>query len=168
MDSPALLQFLDGLSIHYERHDHVAVYTSEQAQRLIARLPGAPAKNLFLRDSKGRRHFLLVFDHAKALDLRALAGQVGVSRLSLASPERLMDRLGVEPGAVSLMALVNDPAHQVEVLIDHDIWQAEALQCHPLVNTATLVVSLEDTRKFLGATGHAVKLVKIEGSQAAA
>jgi Ala-tRNA(Pro) deacylase len=164
MDSPTLLQFLASLSIGYELHAHVAVFTSEQAQRLITRLPGAPAKNLFLRDSKGRRHFLLVFDHAKALDLRALAGQVGASRLSLASPERLKDRLGIEPGAVSLMALVNDAAHQVEVLIDEDIWQADALQCHPLVNTATLVISLEDVKKFLEATGHAVRLVRIEAS----
>jgi Ala-tRNA(Pro) deacylase len=162
MDTPALLQFLDHLAVRYKRHEHVAVYTSEQARRLISPLPGASAKNLFLRDQKGGRHFLLAFDDAKALDLKALAEELGVTKLSLASAERLKARLGVEPGAVSLMALVNDAEHQVEVVIDKDIWQAEALQCHPLVNTATLVISLEDIKKFLEATGHAVRVVTID------
>src|SRR5215470_6754546 len=104
MDSPALLQFLDQLSIPFEYHEHVAVYTSEQSRRLVAPLPGASAKNLFLRDKKGQRHFLLTLDDRKALDLRALAAQLAVSKLSLASVERLQEHLGVEPGAVSLMA----------------------------------------------------------------
>ncbi len=163
MDSVALLQLLDRLSIPYERHEHVAVYTSEQARRLIAPLPGASAKNLFLRDKLGRRHFLLTLDDRKVLNLRALAAQLGLSKLSLASVERLQERLGVTPGAVSLMALVNDREHRVEVLIDRDIWQAEALHCHPLVNTATLVIPLAGVRKFLEATGHTVQLVDIEG-----
>jgi len=161
MDSAALLRYLDSLSIPYERHEHVAVYTSEQARRLIAPLPGASAKNLFLRDKKGQRHILLTLDDRKTLSLRALAGQLGLSKLSLASAERLHERLGVEPGAVSLMALVNDPARSVEVLIDRDIWQAEAMHCHPLINTATLVIPLSGIRAFLAATGHTARLVDI-------
>jgi Ala-tRNA(Pro) deacylase len=152
---------LDSLSIRYERHEHVAVYTSEQARQLIEPLPGASAKNLFLRDRSGRRHFLLTLEDTKALDLKALASQQGLSKLSLASAERLMARLGVEPGAVSLMALVNDPDHTVEILIDRDLWEADAIHCHPLVNTATLVIPLEDIKKFLAATGHTARLVNI-------
>ncbi len=166
MDTTALLQYLDYLSISYECHEHVAVYTSEQARRLIAPLPGASAKNLFLRDKKGQRHFLLTLDDTKELNLKTFSARLGVSNLSLASVERLKDRLGVEPGAVSLMALVNDPEHRVEVLIDRDIWQAEALHCHPLVNTATLVIPLAGLRKFLEATGHTARLVDIEASPA--
>ena len=164
MDSPALLQFLDRLSIPYAYHEHVAVFTNEQARRLIAPLPGASTKNLFLRDKNGQRHFLLALDDTKALNLKALSARLGVSNLSLASVERLHDRLGVEPGAVSLLALVNDPEHRVEVLIDRDIWQAEAVHCHPLVNTATLVLPLAGLRQFLAATGHAVTLVDIEAA----
>ena len=161
MDLPALLQYLEQLSIHYEYHEHVAVFTSEQARRLIPPLAGASAKNLFLRDRKGRRHFLLSLPDSKTLDLRSLAVSLGLSGLSLASPERLLKYLGITPGAVSLMALVNDPEGRVEVLVDKDLWQADYLQCHPLVNTATLVISLQDIKKFIAATGHTVKLVKI-------
>ena len=159
MDMPALLQYLEHLSIQYEYHEHVAVFTSEQARRLIPPLAGASAKNLFLRDRKGRRHFLLSLPDSKTLDIKSLAVSLGLSGLSLASPERLLKYLGITPGAVSLMALVNDPECRVEVLVDKDLWQADYLQCHPLVNTATLVISIQDIRKFIAATGHAIKLV---------
>jgi len=161
MDLPALLQYLKRLSIQYEYHEHVAVFTSEQARRLIPPLAGASAKNLFLRDRKGRRHFLLSLPDTKPLDLRSLSVYLGVSGLSLASPERLLKYLGITPGAVSLMALANDPEHKVEVLVDKGLWQADYLQCHPLVNTATLVISLQDIKKFLSETGHSIKLVNI-------
>ncbi len=162
MDSAALLQYLDQLSIHYERHDHVAVYTSEQLRQVESPLPGVSTKNLFLRDKKGTRHFLLVLDDTKALSIKALADRLGTTTLSLGSPERLMARLGVEPGAVSLMCLVNDPEHKVELLMDRDVWQAEALQCHPLINTATISIPLADVKKFLEATGHKARLVDIQ------
>ncbi len=161
MDLPALLQYLNLLSIKYEYHEHVAVYTSEQARRLIPPLAGASAKNLFLRDRKGHRHFLLSLPDTKVMDLKSLAASLGLSGLSLASPERLLKYLGITPGAVSLMALVNDTQDKVEVLVDDDLWQADYLQCHPLVNTATLVISLQDIKKFIASTGHSVRLVRI-------
>jgi Ala-tRNA(Pro) deacylase len=159
MDSPSLLKYLDQLSIPYEYHEHVPVFTSEQARRLIPPLAGASAKNLFLRDRKGRRHFLHSLPDSKILDLKSLSASLGVSGLSLASPERLLKYLGITPGAVSLLALVNDPEGRVEVLIDQDLWQADYLQCHPLVNTATLVIALKDIKKFIAATGHTVALL---------
>jgi Ala-tRNA(Pro) deacylase len=161
MDSTALFEFLDHLAIHYERHDHVAVYTSEQLRQVDSPLSGVSTKNLFLRDKKGSRHFLLVLDDSKTLDLKAVAGRLGTTTLSLASAERLKARLGVEAGAVSLMGLVNDAEHKVEVLIDRDVWQAEALQCHPLINTATISIPQADVRKFLEATGHKARIVDI-------
>ena len=164
LDSAALLQYLDQLSIPYQRHDHVAVYTSDQLREVESPLPGVSTKNLFMRDKKGTRHFLLVLDDTKSLSLKALAGRLGTTTLSLASPERLMTHLGVEPGAVSLLCLVNDPEHKVELLIDRDVWQAEMLQTHPLINTATLALSLADVKRFLGATGHAARVVDIEAS----
>ena len=162
MDSVELLHFLDQMSIHYQRHDHVAVYTSEQLRQVESPLPGVSTKNLFLRDKKGTRHFLLVLDDTKTLSLKALADRLGTTTLSLGSAERLKARLGVEAGAVSLMGLVNDPEHKVELLMDRDVWQAEALQCHPLINTATISIPLADVKKFLEATGHNARLVDIE------
>jgi len=161
MDTPALLQYLDHLSVPYEYHQHAAVFTSEQARRLVPPLKGASAKNLFLRDRKGHRHFLLSFPDDKRLDLKSLAACLGLSGLSLASPERLQKYLGISPGAVSVLALVNDPDAYVEVLMDKDLWQAGYLQCHPLVNTATLVVSIEDIKRFITETGHKAQIVTI-------
>ena len=161
MDSTELLQYLDHLSIHYQRHDHVAVYTSEQLRQVESPLAGVSTKNLFMRDKKGNRHFLLVLDDTKSVSLKQMAERQGTTTLSLASAERLKARLGVEAGAVSILCLVNDPDHQVEVWVDRDVWQAEALQCHPLINTATVSLSLVDVKKFVEATGHKVRLVDI-------
>jgi Ala-tRNA(Pro) deacylase len=161
MDTRQLLEFLDQHQIRYSFHEHVAVFTSQQARELIEPLPGASAKNLFLRDKKGKRHFLLTMDDQKTVNLKLIAASQGISGLSLASPERLMTHLGVTPGAVSLMALVNDPRGQVEVLIDQDLWSADSLQSHPLVNTATLVIPLEGIKTFLSATNHSTHFVKI-------
>lgn len=161
MDTCQLLEFLDQHKIGYEYHEHVAVFTSQQARDLIEPLPGASAKNLFLRDKKGKRHFLLTVDDQKTVNLKSVAASQGISGLSLASPERLMTCLGVTPGAVSLMALVNDPDGRVEVLIDQDLWSADALHAHPLVNTATLVIPLEGIKTFLSATNHTPQFVEI-------
>lgn len=153
--------FLDDCAISYQRVDHPPVYTVEQANRLVPPMQGVATKNLFLRDKKGQRHFLLVCGDEKSLDLKQLAAQLGVSKLSLASPERLAQHLDIEPGAVTLLALVNDPQHRVELLVDRELWQAEALQCHPLVNTATLVIPIDGIRAFLNATGHTARVIEV-------
>jgi Ala-tRNA(Pro) deacylase len=157
---PDLYAFLNAHGVAYTRYDHTAVYTSAQA-RLLAPMPGASAKNLFLRDKKGLRYFLLTVDDRKPVDLKQLAQAQDIDRLSLASPERLKEALGIEPGAVSPLALINDPLRRVEAWIDRDVWQAESLHCHPLVNTATLVIPLDGLRAFLRATGHTVRVVEI-------
>lgn len=161
-DSTALFQFLDQLGISYQRHDHVAVYTSDQLREVETPFQGVSTKNLFMRDKKGTRHFLLVFDDTKTCSLKTLAMRLGTTTLSLGSPERLMAHLGVEPGAVSVLCLINDPDHEVELLIDRDVWQAEMLQTHPLMNTATIELSLADVKRFLEATGHTARVVEIE------
>ena len=108
-------QFLEKYRIDYERHDHPAVYTVEEAKRLVPELPAAKTKNLFLRDKKGQRHFLVVVPADKRIDIKALPGVVGSNRLSFGSAERLKKYLGVEPGAVTLFAIFNDPNHAVEL-----------------------------------------------------
>ena len=100
-------------------------------------------------------------DDLKTSDLKALATQIGEKRLSLASPDRLKEYLGLAPGAVSLLALVNDPEHRIQVLVDEDRWGEEKLQCHPLTNMATLIISLPDIGRFLELTGHEIRLVTV-------
>jgi len=154
-------QFLEKNRIDYERHDHPPVYTVEEAKRLVPPLPAAKTKNLFLRDKKGQRHFLVVVPADKMVDIKALPRVVGSDRLSFGSAERLKKYLDVEPGAVTLFAIFNDPRHEVELIVDESLWEAEAFQFHPLVNTSTLVISRENLRRFIAKTGHAVRLLDI-------
>jgi Ala-tRNA(Pro) deacylase len=95
------------------------------------------------------------------VDLKALGPVIGADHLSLGSPDRLMRCLGVTPGAVTVLALINDPDHQVELAIDEDVWQTDAWRCHPLVNTATLVLRRLGIDRFLAATGHPPRLVRV-------
>lgn len=149
-----IYQFLETNAIEYERHDHPPVFTCDDVNRLIPDLPGQKTKNLFICDNKGKQHFLVTVPDEKSVNLKSLAEALMVKKLRFASADRLERHLKLEPGAVTILGVMNDDAGSVSVVIDQAIWEAEALQCHPLVNTATLVISLDNIRKFLGATGH--------------
>ncbi|MHC5040116.1 MAG: prolyl-tRNA synthetase associated domain-containing protein [Planctomycetota bacterium] len=156
-----LFRFLEACGVRYTRHDHPAVFTVEEADRLVPALPGAKTKNLFLRDGKGKKNFLVVLEAGKSADLKALARVLGVKKLGFASSDRLMHFLGLTPGAVSLLGLMNDRERGVRVVIDRDVWKAEAMQCHPLVNTSSLVIPKEGIERFLEATGHVPKVIEV-------
>ena len=158
-----IYRFLADHDVEYDRHDHPPVFTCEEAERLVPDLPAAKTKNLFLRDRKGRRHFLVVVGYEKAVDLKALCPLLGVKKLGFAPPARLERYLGVEPGAVSILGLVNDAEGEVEVIVDEALWGAEALRCHPLVNTSTLVISRDDVQRFLETTGHQPRILDVPG-----
>ncbi|HEY7943070.1 MAG TPA: prolyl-tRNA synthetase associated domain-containing protein [Casimicrobiaceae bacterium] len=153
--------FLRQHGIAAARHEHAAVMTVAESERLVPPLPGAKTKNLFLRDKKGARHFLVTVPAARAVDLNALGALLGAGRLGFASPERLKKHLAITPGSVSLLALVNDAAQAVEFVIDHSLWEAAAVQAHPLTNTATLVLAHADLERFLRATGHAPRVIDV-------
>ena len=145
----AIYSLLDQLAIPYQRFDHPPVFTCEEASKLLPDLPAAKTKNLFLRDPKSERLFLVVSPEDHRVDLKALATMLGVKRLSFGSPERLDAVLGLTPGSVTLLAMVRDREKAVELVVDEAIWQAEQVQCHPLVNTATLIIRLDDVRRLL-------------------
>ena len=145
----------------YERFDHPAVYTVSEAKKLSPEMDGASTKNLFLRDKKGIRHFLVVVPQDKQVDLKELSSILEASRLSFASPDRLNKYLGIEPGSVSILALLNDPEKTVEVFVDNELWNAEIILCHPLVNTSTLAITRDGIKQFLEKTGHNLMLVEI-------
>ena len=161
-----LSAFLEQLQIVCERVEHLPVFTIEEVERFVPPLRGAPTKNLFLRDKKGTRQALVIVGASKPVDLRALAASTGFERPSFGSADRLKRCLGIEPGSVSLLSLINDQAHAVEVFIDRDLWTAESFHCHPLVNTATLSVTHEAAERFLEATGHSFRLVDVGGPAA--
>ncbi len=156
-----LYQFMEKHKIQYERYDHPPVYTVEDVKRLTPDLPGSKTKNLFLRDAKGKRHFLVIVPHDKKVNLKALGKEMGVGRISFGSPKRLMKHLGVEPGSVSLLAIFNDAENNVELFMDKSLWQALAFQFHPLVNTSTLVISKANIEKIVEKTGHEMKIIDV-------
>lgn len=153
--------FLRECGITAPRHEHAPVITVEESERRVPRLPGAKTKNLFLRDKKGLRHFLVTVPHDLAIDLNALGTILGAGRLGFASPDRLQKCLGITPGSVSLLALCNDAGGAVEFVIDRALWAATSLQAHPLVNTATMILSHVDLERFVAATDHSPQIVDV-------
>ena len=156
-----IYRFLAENDVSYQRADHSPVYTYQEAEDRVTPLPGVHTKNLFLRDGRGRRHFLVVVEGAMRVDLKALRGMLGVDKLGMASAERLKKHLGVEPGAVTLLGVVNDRQRAVELVFDRAVWAADALQCHPLANTSTLVIARVDVERLLECTGHAWQVLAV-------
>ena len=149
-----LLEFLDNHGFQYQRVEHAPVYTCAQAELLRPALPAVSTKNLFLCDKKEQHFYLAVTACEKSMDFKRLAGQFGVSKLHFGSEENLQGRLGVSRGAVTLLGLVNDTEHQIELWMDAQVWQGENFLCHPLVNTATLLLSKASLEVFFKISGH--------------
>jgi Ala-tRNA(Pro) deacylase len=154
----AVCEALESLGIPFERHEHPPVFTVEQALEHWAGINAVHCKNLFLRNKKGDRHYLVVAAHTTAVDIAALADRVGESRLSFASAERLAAHLGLTPGAVSPFGLLNDSSGSVHVVLDKTLTTAARVGFHPNVNTATLVLSFADFERFLAVRGNPVTL----------
>lgn len=150
-------EVLESLEITFSKHEHPPVYTVEEAKQHWKDLAGARCKNLFLRNKKGNRHYLVVIEHSKNADLRKLTGRLGEDRLSFGSAERLQRILGLEPGAVSPFGLIFDARKEVTVVVDQELRQAERIHFHPNVNTATLGLSFSDFEKFLAWAGNPVR-----------
>ena len=152
---------LEALGIPFERYEHPPVATAEEAGRHWAGIVATHCKNLFLRNQKGTRHYLVILEHTKRADLRAVATQIGDGKLSFASPGPLMTHLGVTPGSVSPFGLINDRERHVRVAIDRDLKSAERISFHPNINTVTLTMAYADFQKFLDACGNTVQYVTV-------
>ena len=159
--APPVYAALDALGIPYERHEHPAVFNAEQAAQHWGRIGATQCKNLFLRNKKGDRHYLVVLEISKRADLKEIVQLVVDDRLSFGSPERLMTHLGLTPGSVSPFGLLNDAGGSVRVLIDQDLRGAERLIFHPNINTASLVVSWGDLETFLATRTNSVRVIAL-------
>ncbi|MGX9777108.1 prolyl-tRNA synthetase associated domain-containing protein [Janthinobacterium aestuarii] len=141
--------------------EHPAVHTIDEALIHVPAMSGLMVKNLFVRDEKGRRHFLVIVPFDKRVDLAALGRLLPASKLSMASPERLLQHLRITPGAVSVFALIHDSAQAVELVLDQVVWDADSVQAHPLRNTATVALSHAAFVDFLAHTGHVPRILSI-------
>ncbi len=152
-------QRLDELGIAYQRYEHPPVATAAAAEEHWKDIDAVHCKNLFLRNQKGDRHYLVIIVHTKRADLRAVANQIGDGKLSFASPERLMSYLGVMPGSVSPFGLIHDRAKHVRVFLDRDLKTTGRISFHPNINTVTVTMAYSDFEKFLTAVGNPVRYV---------
>jgi Ala-tRNA(Pro) deacylase len=152
---------LAALGIKYERYEHPPVATVHEAEIHWVGIDATHCKNLFLRNQKGSRHYLVILVYTKRADLQAVANQIGDGKLSFASPERLMAHLGLAPGSVSPFGLINDERGEVRVFLDRDLKSATKISFHPNVNTVTLALAFADFLKYLASRRNSVQYLTI-------
>jgi Ala-tRNA(Pro) deacylase len=155
---------LDSLGIEYKRTDHERADTMDACNAIDEILGVVICKNLFLCNRQKTAFYLLMMPGGKKFKTKELSAQINSARLSFAEPEDMLKYLDIEPGSVSIMGLMNDKDHAVQLLIDEDVLKDEYLGCHPCVNTSSLKMRTEDViRKFLPAVGHDYKTVHLVG-----
>ena len=156
--------FLDSLGIEYIRTDHGLAINMEACNEIDAILDVLICKNLFLCNRQKTSFYLLMMPGDKKFLTRELSSQINSARLSFAGPEEMLKYLDIEPGAVSVMGLMNDRDHMVQLLIDEDVLEGEFIGCHPCVCTSSLKIRTTDIiEKFLPATGHDYRTVVLTG-----
>ncbi|MDR4945074.1 prolyl-tRNA synthetase associated domain-containing protein [Neobacillus cucumis] len=156
---------LEKLNISYKRYEHVPVFTVEEIRNLDITIPGGHTKNLFLRNRKGDKHFLVIVSEDKDVDLKRLSKLIESTPLSFGSSERLNKYLKVYPGAVGAFGLINDTTNHVQVVLDSDLLEKETINFHPNVNTATVNLSVEEFRRYLSAINNPFEIIKFSSSQ---
>lgn len=155
-----LFAMLNKLGIRSKTHFHRPVYTVAESRELRGILPGLHCKTLFLKDKKDI-YWLCAVRETLKLDMRALSILLGSARLSFAQPERVKSRLGVEPGAVSPFAIINDPQTEINLVLDESIVKSKIVNFHPLVNDRTTALDPTDLLKFIETCGHTPKLIEM-------
>jgi Ala-tRNA(Pro) deacylase len=153
--------YLRALGISFEPYGHPPIATAEEGEVHWAGIDAVHCKNLFLRNQKGTRHYLVILAHTKRADLRAVADQIGDGKLSFASPDRLLKYLGVTPGSVSPFGLIHDHDHHVRVYLDRELKLAPRISFHPNINTATFVLAYSDFERFLSSCENLVRYVDV-------
>jgi Ala-tRNA(Pro) deacylase len=156
-----LYDLLEKLSINFKYHEHPPVNTIEDAVVHWKDFNSGKCKNIFLRNHKGNRHYLVILEHLRLLDIHDLEKRLKQGKLTFASDHRLKKYLGVEPGSVSPFGLINDKEHHVHLFIDEKLNESDRLAFHPNVNSASLVISKSDFLKFLDYTGNTYEFIRL-------
>jgi len=156
-----LYELFGNLAIQYEYHEHPALATIEDAKIHWKDYKSGRCKNIFFRNHKGDRHYLVILEHLRQLDIHDLEKRLSQGKLSFASDKRLKKYLGVEPGSVSPFGLINDIEKHVHLFIDEKLNESDRLAFHPNINTATIVISKTDLLKFLEYTGNTYEFIRL-------
>ncbi|HRX95936.1 MAG TPA: prolyl-tRNA synthetase associated domain-containing protein [Bacteroidales bacterium] len=158
---PELYKALEDLNIDFEYYEHPPAPTIEEAKKYWKDLVATHCKNIFFRNHKGNRHYLVVLEHTQDLDIHDLEKRLKQGKLTFASPQRMMKYLGITPGSVSPFALINDKENQVHVFFDENLKNSEKISFHPCINTASLVVQFSDFEKFMHWVGNTFEFLKL-------
>jgi len=156
-----VLEILKGLEISYELHEHPPLPTIEEAVKYWKTMDATHCKNIFFRNHKGNRHYLVAIEHKQNLAIHDLEKRLKQGKLTFASPKRLLKYLGLEPGSVSPFGLINDTENHVHLFLDENLKDAEKISFHPNVNTASLILSFNDFIKYLDWTGNTYEFLKL-------
>ena len=156
-----LYELLEKLSIQFEYYEHPPLATIEDAKIHWKDYNSGRCKNIFFRNHKGDKHYLVILEHLKQLNIHDLEKRLSQGKLSFASDVRLKKYLGVEPGSVSPFGLINDTGKHVHLFIDEKLKDSERLTFHPNINTASLVISKADFLKFMAYTGNSFEFIKL-------
>jgi Ala-tRNA(Pro) deacylase len=161
MGRDELLDYLAGLGIETQTHEHPPLFTVSDSESLRGDISGGHTKNLFLKDKKGSYFLLTVGEHA-VIDLKTIHTKIGASgRVSFGNAEKLQEMLGVFPGAVTIFGLVNDRDGRVKAFLDADLMAHDEINAHPLTNDATTTIGRDDLVRFIEATGHEAAILKL-------
>lgn len=147
-----LLAFLEAIGVEATTHDHPAVFRVGEGEAIKDAIPGAHTKNLFLKDAKDHLWLISAQDRT-AIDLKRLPPVIGSGRLSFGNEQLMGETLGVTPGSVTALALINDADHKLRFVLDRNLAEAALVNFHPLTNTATTTLSQAGLRRFLAAVG---------------
>lgn len=156
-----LYDLLQKLSITFDYHEHPPIATIEDAKTHWKDYNSGRCKNIFFRNHKGDRHYLVILEHLAMLDIHDLEKRLKQGKLTFASDKRLRKYLGLEPGSVSPFGLINDKENHVHLFIDETLAGSDRLAFHPNVNTASLVITKSDFIKFLDYTGNTYEFIRL-------
>ena len=156
-----LYMLLNQLGIEYEYHEHPPLATIEDAKTHWKDYNSGRCKNIFFRNHKGNRHYLVILEHLRQLNIRDLELRLKQGKLTFASDQRLKKYLGVEPGSVSPFGIINDNDKHVHLFIDKKLQEEERLAFHPNINTATLVISKHNFLNFLENSGNSYEFISL-------
>lgn len=159
--NPKLYEILEERKITFDYYEHPPVRTIDEARKYWKDIEATHCKNLFFRNHKGDRHYLVILEHSKDLSIHDLEKRLKQGKLSFASDQRLHKYLGLTPGSVSPFGLIHDHLNNVHVFIDENLKQSKKISFHPCINTASLVISYEDFQRFLEWTGNAFEYLKL-------
>jgi Ala-tRNA(Pro) deacylase len=154
-------KILNRLSIPFEYYEHEEAPTIEIARQFYRGEGTTLCKNLFFRNHKGNRHYLVILECDRILDIHDLEKRLHQGKLSFASEERMIKHLGLRPGSVSPFGLINDKDHQVHVFIDDKLQYVNKLSFHPNLNTASLVITTYDFIRYMNWTGNAYEFIRL-------